>query len=172
VSTFASVQGLRLAVAAWKSGAPEAGTANVSLITTVATNAWSDQNRAELSAGALSGSRVLPLEAPSSANGGASVPQSDTITDARTLSSEGEHSAQARYRSSTQTLDPRLREILIARHVDGESTADIGQRFGRTQQTITAWLRHAARELKTYLDDSFVERHAVARVNRREKPTA
>ncbi len=30
VSTFTSVQGLRLAVAAWKSGAPDAGTANVS----------------------------------------------------------------------------------------------------------------------------------------------
>jgi hypothetical protein len=30
VSTFTSVQGLRLAVAAWKSGAPEAGTAKVS----------------------------------------------------------------------------------------------------------------------------------------------
>jgi hypothetical protein len=30
VSTFASVQGLRFAVAAWKSGAPDAGTANVS----------------------------------------------------------------------------------------------------------------------------------------------
>ncbi|MDB5944295.1 MAG: hypothetical protein JWQ13_3861 [Ramlibacter sp.] len=30
VSTFASVQGLRLADAAWKSGAPEAGTAKVS----------------------------------------------------------------------------------------------------------------------------------------------
>src|SRR3954463_4966612 len=30
VSTLASVQGFRLAVAAWKSGAPEAGTANVS----------------------------------------------------------------------------------------------------------------------------------------------
>jgi len=30
VSTFASVQGLRFAVAAWKSGTPDAGTANVS----------------------------------------------------------------------------------------------------------------------------------------------
>src|SRR5216683_5557774 len=29
ISTFASVQGLRLAVAAWNNGAPDAGTANV-----------------------------------------------------------------------------------------------------------------------------------------------
>jgi transposase len=36
--------------------------------------------------------------------------------------------------------------------VDGESAATIAERFDRTQQTITAWLRQAAGEMREYFE--------------------
>jgi RNA polymerase sigma factor (sigma-70 family) len=57
-------------------------------------------------------------------------------------------------------LGPRLRDVLVARFIDGESSAEIGQRYGRTEQTITAWLRQAVREMRVHLGEA---RHGDAR---------
>ena len=48
-------------------------------------------------------------------------------------------------------LPTRLREVLIARHVHGESAAEIGRRVGRTEQTVTAWLREATSRMRENL---------------------
>ncbi len=68
-----------------------------------------------------------------------------------------------------ERLSPKLREVLIARFITGESCAEIGGRYGRTEQTVSGWVREAIREMKTYLEDrpdpaSPVEQAKTARV--------
>lgn len=48
-------------------------------------------------------------------------------------------------------LPTRLREVVIARYVHGESAAEIGRRVGRTEQTVTAWLREATSRMRENL---------------------
>jgi hypothetical protein len=45
-----------------------------------------------------------------------------------------------------------LRDVLLARYLDDESAAEIGRRYGRTEQTITGWLRQAIRQVREPLD--------------------
>ena len=51
------------------------------------------------------------------------------------------------------SLTPHLRDVLVARFLDGESSADIGRRYGRTEQTVTAWLRQAIRDMRLQLGE-------------------
>jgi DNA-directed RNA polymerase specialized sigma24 family protein len=50
-------------------------------------------------------------------------------------------------------LTPLLREVLVARFIAGESCAEIGRRHGRTEQTVSGWVREAVREMKLHLED-------------------
>jgi DNA-directed RNA polymerase specialized sigma24 family protein len=45
-------------------------------------------------------------------------------------------------------LTPLLRDILVSRLINGESCSEIGRRYDRTEQTISAWVRQAIREMK------------------------
>jgi RNA polymerase sigma factor (sigma-70 family) len=123
-------------------------------VTTIATNIWRDQNRSHRNAAALADHRLLPLDARSSTDDGDSVAFGDTVPDVRGHSSEEELNLKLDVDRALARMTPQLREVLVARYVDGESAAEIAERFGRTQQTITAWLRQAAREMREYLDHS------------------
>ena len=46
-----------------------------------------------------------------------------------------------------------MRDVLISRFINGESAAEIGQRYGRTEQAITGWIREAIRQMKIYLGE-------------------
>jgi DNA-directed RNA polymerase specialized sigma24 family protein len=48
-------------------------------------------------------------------------------------------------------LSPEQRDVLLARYFDGESAAEIGARYGRTEQTITSWLRRAVAQMRVAL---------------------
>lgn len=50
-------------------------------------------------------------------------------------------------------LPVRLRAVVIARYVRGESAAEIGRHYGRTEQTITTWLRDATARMQLDLRD-------------------
>ena len=52
-----------------------------------------------------------------------------------------------------ERLTPRLRDVLVARFLTGESCAEIGRRYGRTEQTISSWVREAIREMKLQLEE-------------------
>jgi RNA polymerase sigma-70 factor (ECF subfamily) len=123
-------------------------------LTTIATNIWRDQNRSHGRAAALGDRRLLPLDAHSSTDEGDSVALADTVPDGQGHSSEEGLNLKLDMDRALSRLTPLLREVLVARYVNGESAAEIAERFGRTQQTITAWLRQAAREMKEYLDYS------------------
>lgn len=50
-------------------------------------------------------------------------------------------------------LEPRLRDVLIARFITGESAAEIGERYDRTEQAVTGWIREAIRQMRIFLGD-------------------
>ena len=67
----------------------------------------------------------------------------DALPDLHTLEGEDQAQRQIDIDRALARLEPRMRDVLLARYLDGESAAEIGERYGRTEQTITTWLRLA-----------------------------
>jgi RNA polymerase sigma factor (sigma-70 family) len=123
----------------------------------VATNLWRDGHRSARRAGAMAPHRMASLDAPLA--GGASAPATlgDVLPDPRTLSHEEQALLIVEIDAAFARLTPRLRDVLMARHLHGEPAAEIAKRHGRTEQSISAWVRQAIGEMQRYLGSS---RHA------------
>jgi RNA polymerase sigma factor (sigma-70 family) len=78
----------------------------------------------------------------------------DVVPDASTLSMDEQVLLKMDIDSALQRLSPDLRDVLVSRYVGGESAAEIGRRYDRTEQTITSWIREAVREMKVHLGGS------------------
>lgn len=117
-------------------------------LVTIATNLCRDRYRSARRAGPLADARVASLD--DGATGGDDEPVlSNIISDPERLPPDEQLLLRIDLDRAMARLAPRAREVLLARYVDGESAAEIGARFGRTEQTITSWLRQALRELRT-----------------------
>lgn len=123
-------------------------------LTTVATNIWRDWQRAIRRAGNMGDHRLASLDDEVCTAGGDRLTLVDVIPDLGTLPPEEHALLKLDLDRALARLEPRQRDVLIARYIDGESAAEIGARYGRTEQTITAWLRQAIREIRQYLGDS------------------
>ena len=141
---------------------------------TVATNLWRDRNRAERRAGPLADHRLASLDAPPS-SGGDPASLADALPDPHSCDVEGRATLAADLDRALAGLSPRLRDVLLARYLDGESAAEIGRRYGRTEQSITTWLRQAAAELRAALGADYAVRRGRAGTRSpeaRRRPTA
>ncbi len=122
-------------------------------IITVATNLWRDRNRTDRRAGAMADSRLASLDATSSDHG-ESIALIDVVPDAGTLSMDEQVLLKMDIDTALQRLSPQLRDVLVSRFIDGESAAEIGRRYERTEQTISGWVREAVREMRIFLGES------------------
>lgn len=127
-------------------------------LATIATNLWRDRHRAARRAGPLAEQRLASLDA-APAGGGAGDGADDValaaiLADPDTLPVDEQVLLALDVDRALARLSPRAREVLVARVVEGESCAEIGRRFGRTEQTVSAWVRQASRELRAYLGDA------------------
>lgn len=122
-------------------------------IITVATNLWRDRNRTDRRAGAMADNRLASLDAPSSDHG-ESIALVDAVPDARTLSMDDQVLLKMDIDTALQRLSPQLRDVLVSRFIAGESAAEIGRRYDRTEQTISGWIREAVREMRIHLGES------------------
>lgn len=122
-------------------------------IVTVATNLWRDRHRAARRAGAMADGRLASLDAPD-AGDSESIALVDVVPDASTLSMDEKVLLKMDIDNALQRLDPQLRDALVSRFVAGESAAEIGQRYDRTEQTISNWIREAVREMRVFLGES------------------
>ena len=120
-------------------------------LATTATNLWRDGARAAHRAGPLATHRLDSLDAPLRLEGGASVMPADVLADPQTHASEDQVARSVDIDRALARLKPRLREVLIARFLDGESAADIARREGRSEQAISGWVREALAEMKVHL---------------------
>jgi RNA polymerase sigma factor (sigma-70 family) len=122
-------------------------------IVTVATNLWRDRNRSARRAGPLADSRIASLDASATDADGGTISLVDVLPDPRALSMDEQVLLKLDMDKALQRLNPRLRDVLVSRFVGGESAADIGLRYGRTEQTISGWVREAVREMKVHLGE-------------------
>ena len=120
-------------------------------LATIATNLWRDRSRAARRAGPLAEARLASLDALRRSEHGDDGTLADVLPDPQSLDGEERRQLGIDIDRALATLSPRDRDVLLARFVDDESAADIGRRYGRTEQTITSWLREAARQVRVRL---------------------
>ena len=120
-------------------------------LATTAMNIWRDRLRSDHRRGTLSDGRVHSLQRALEGDDGKGMVLADAIPDPGSLGSEERHALKQDIDHALGRLAPRLREVLVARFLVGESCAEIGWRHGRTEQTISAWVREALQEMRLYL---------------------
>jgi len=127
-------------------------------ITTIATNLWRDSYRSARRAGPLADHRLVALDAALPGDDGEVVLFVDALPDLHALQATEQKLLAMDIDHALEQLPPLLRDVLMARYLDGESCAEIGKRHGRTEQTISAWVREAVRQMKVQLEGSEVSR--------------
>jgi len=123
-------------------------------LATVATNLWRDSRRSARRAGPLAEQRIASTDAPVSSDEDETVVLGDLLPDLSSLEAEKQTLLAMDIDAALERLTPRLREVLVARFINGESCAEIGRRYRRTEQSISGWVREAIREMKSYLEQS------------------
>jgi len=123
-------------------------------LTTVATNLWRDSRRSARRAGPLADHRLASLDASFPTEDGESSFLTDTLPDLKALRAEDQKLLALDIDQALAQLTPLLRDVLVSRLLDGESCAEIGRRYDRTEQTISGWVRQAVRAMKLHLEES------------------
>jgi len=123
-------------------------------LATIATNVWRDRQRSARRAGPMAENRMASLDAALPEEEGDGLSLVDVLPDLNGLAESEAAQLKLDIDEALSRLAPQLREVVVARFLDGESAADIGRRLGRTEQTITTWVRRALREMKATLGES------------------
>jgi RNA polymerase sigma factor (sigma-70 family) len=121
-------------------------------LATIATNLFRDSYRASRRAGPMAEYRLESLDAAQSNDDGEVIVLVDILVDIKSLNPQEQALLAIDIDQALEQLTPHLREIVIARFIDGESCADIGQRHGRTEQTVSGWVREALSLMKSHLE--------------------
>lgn len=120
----------------------------------IATNLWRDSKRAAFRAGMLAADRMASLEDELVMGDGLSVSLEETLPDLSQLEGVMRDRLKQDLDFALGQLGDLSRDVLVARFLDGASCAEIGRRYGRTEQTASGWLRRALAELKVTLEAS------------------
>jgi RNA polymerase sigma-70 factor (ECF subfamily) len=123
-------------------------------LTTIATNLWRDAHRAALRAGPMAESRVESLDAARSTEEENTVTLSDILPHLKSLRAGDQNRLALDIDEALARLNPLMRDVIISRFIAGESCAEIGKRYRRTEQSVSGWVRQALREMKDYLRDT------------------
>jgi RNA polymerase sigma factor (sigma-70 family) len=118
-------------------------------LSAIATNLWRDWHRSARRAGAMADHAMRSLDAPP-ATGGSGAAMGDLLPDPQALPAEEQSLLAVEIDDALARLSPRSREMLISRYLNGESAAAIARRHGRTEQSITSWVRQALSEARIF----------------------
>jgi RNA polymerase sigma factor (sigma-70 family) len=116
-----------------------------------AMNIWRDWHRSARRAGPMADHRLASLDAAPPGAEGRRLPLAEAVPDLASLDAEERNALKLDIDEALGRLSPRSREVLVARFLAGESCADIGRRHGRTEQTISSWVRQALEEMRQHL---------------------
>lgn len=125
-------------------------------LVTIAINISRDQHRSARRAGEMAEHRLASLDAGSDRDGPDGGVLADILPDLNSLSAEEQTLLKLDIDDALGQLEPLLRDVLVARFLNDESAADIGRRYGRTEQTVTAWVRQGVRQMKSALGASYL----------------
>ena len=120
---------------------------------TTAANIWRDLHRWSRRAGPMAAEKLASLEESLSTQDDDSIVLADVLPDLNSLQAVEQIALKLDIDRALERLTPRLREVLVARFLTGESCAEIGLRCGRTEQTVSGWVREAIREMKLHLEE-------------------
>lgn len=126
----------------------------IGYLVTIATNLWRDSLRSARRAGPLAPSRITSLDAAMIFNEQEEITLAEMLPDLTNSVLAERRIMAEEIDEALRSLAPPIREVLVARYLDGESCAEIGKRHGRTEQTIRNWLRSAISEIKKRLGQS------------------
>jgi RNA polymerase sigma factor (sigma-70 family) len=129
---------------------------------TVATNIWRDEYRAARRAGAMADFRLVsldagvgdslsPMESPAAPGSGQRVALAESVPDSSDVENRAQRLVVEELHHVLACLSPLHREVLQARFFRGESCAMIGRRYGRTEQSISGWVREALAQARGHL---------------------
>ncbi|MCX6954444.1 MAG: sigma-70 family RNA polymerase sigma factor [Verrucomicrobia bacterium] len=118
----------------------------------IATNLWRDARRDALRAGLLAEGRLSSLDGAVGQEEGVTL--GELVPDLDQLEAAERERLKADIDDALSRLEVLWRDVLVARFLDGESCAEIGRRYGRTEQTVSGWVRRAISEMKLCLEDS------------------
>jgi RNA polymerase sigma-70 factor (ECF subfamily) len=122
-------------------------------LATIATNIFRDSYRTARRAGPLADYQLASLDVPLINNEGETVFLESVLPDLNALCADGQKRLKIDIDAALERLTPQLREVLVARFIEDESCAEIGHRYGRTEQAVSGWVREALRQMKIYLED-------------------
>jgi RNA polymerase sigma factor (sigma-70 family) len=122
-------------------------------LATIATNLFRDSYRTARRAGPLGEHRLVSLDTPIDHGDEETVALVNILPDLKSLQTGEITRLKMDVDAALGRLEPLLREVLVARYIDGESCAEIGVRHGRTEQTISGWVRAALRQMKACLEE-------------------
>jgi RNA polymerase sigma factor (sigma-70 family) len=94
---------------------------------------------------------MASLDATFETDDGETTRLADMLPDLNALNEEQQRVLSIDIDEALNRLTPLMRDILVSRLLAGESCAEIGRRYNRTEQTISAWVRAAIREIKQHL---------------------
>jgi RNA polymerase sigma-70 factor, ECF subfamily len=123
-------------------------------LATVATNLWRDSHRSARRAGPLADNRLASLDAAFPTEDGESEMLAAMLPDLNALRAGEQKLLALDIDRALEQLTPLLRDVLVSRLLAGESCAEIGRRYDRTEQTISAWVRQSIREMKRHLEEA------------------
>ena len=123
-------------------------------LVTIATNIWRDWHRSARRAGPLGEYQLASIEAALPDHEGDGARLADLLPDPHARAQADHALLRLDVDRALARLSPRSRELLTARYLDGESAVEIGRRYNRTEQTISAWVRQAVGEIRQFLVES------------------
>jgi RNA polymerase sigma factor (sigma-70 family) len=120
-------------------------------LTMIATNLWRDQHRGSQRAGEMAPSRMASLDFEIPSAEGTLLTLAEALPDLHALEAEARAKMKLDIDDALARLTPLSRDVLVARFLDGESCAEIGRRYDRTEQAVSGWIRRAIQEMKSFL---------------------
>src|SRR5882672_8161808 len=122
-------------------------------LATIATNLFRDSWRSARRAGPMADHQLVSLDGALANDDGEAILLENVLPDLNALRAEEQARLKIDIGEALARLAPLLREVLVARFIAGESCAEIGLRHGRTEQTVSGWVREAIRQMKVHLED-------------------
>jgi RNA polymerase sigma-70 factor (ECF subfamily) len=122
-------------------------------LTTIATNLFRDSYRSARRAGPLAEHKLASLDVPITNDEGDAFLLESVLPDLNSLQANEQHRLKIDIDAALKKLSPQFREVIVARYIQGESCAEIGRRHGRTEQTVSGWVREALRQMKSHLEE-------------------
>jgi RNA polymerase sigma factor (sigma-70 family) len=122
-------------------------------VSTIATNLWRDAQRRSRRAGPVAEQNLVSLNQPIGTNDYDNILLAEMLPDLKSTDRWRHAMLKFDIDVSLERLTPKLRDVLIARFITGESSAAIAKRYARTEQTISGWIREAIQQMKSSLED-------------------